>query len=340
MKKVDYIFITNSTGGIKTFEENLTNLLCKNKKIYFYDKSLNKKNTLNKKIYFRNLNPLKETFKIKNDLLKKINTKEKVSFIISNSTILVFFFVFIKKKFPNSKIIFFRHSHIYNFSILNIFTEIISSIMTLKVSHTVYVSKFTKQWWFSKFKFLRNTKSSIIHNFSNEKIIFKKKDLKKNFSIGYVGRLNKEKGISKFLNYAAKTNLQNINFKIFGDGPLKKLIPKSKKVFYFGEKNRKFIYRNIDILLITSPIENSPFTLIEARCYGIPTINLADGGVIELISNFKNGINLENNSEAKKIDKMIGKIIINYKKYQKNCILSAKKNNSIKQMKRIKNIIN
>ena len=40
---------------------------------------------------------------------------------------------------------------------------------------------------------------------------------------------------------------------------------------------------NIDILFVTIKLENCPFTVLEAKSVGIPTVTISEGGISEII---------------------------------------------------------
>jgi glycosyltransferase involved in cell wall biosynthesis len=79
------------------------------------------------------------------------------------------------------------------------------------------------------------------------------------------------------------------------------------------------------LLLVTSPIENCPFTVLESKSYSIPTLSISKGGIREIIKNKKDGILLNNETSIKNIEKNIMYIKKNYKFFSKNCYNNSKK---------------
>ena len=59
-----------------------------------------------------------------------------------------------------------------------------------------------------------------------------------------------------------------------------------------GQK-KEFIYNKINLLFVTSDIENCPLNVLEAKSYGIPTITISNGGIKEIIKNNKDGFLLK-----------------------------------------------
>ena len=215
------------------------------------------------------------------------------------------------------------------------FIGYLTTLFKIFVDKTVYVSKFTKEWWRKFFFVNRFLKSKIIFN-STEKIKIKIKNHNK-ITVGFIGRFDREKGIDKFLMYAKKNNLKNLNFIIFGDGNLKSLITKkNKNIKLYNWSSKNFIYSQIDILFVTSEIENCPFTVIEAKSAGIPTITTSKGGINEIIKNNHDGIILKKNSKIIEINNSILEIINKYQIYRKNCLINSKKFSKKNQAKILK----
>lgn len=325
LKKYEIIFITNASGGIATFQSNLVNFFSKNK-IYttLIDKSLDtikelKSNKYNK---FYRCNVLKDYKKIVNIFLsmRKNNLKKKI-FIISNPTIFSIYFLIIKLLFNNSKIIVFYHSHIYKINLHQITVSFISSIFS---KTNIYVSKFTKKWWNTFFPFSKLNNQKVIYNY----ISLPKKIPRKDYSrlnIGFVGRFEKEKGIEKFLEIASSIRNKKFCFHIFGSGSIKVNKTKYKNIKLHKWSKKELIYKKINTLFVTSKIENCPFTVLEAKSYGIPTITISEGGIKEIIKNNHDGIVLDKNTDKRHIEVKLNYLLENFKKFERKCIKNSKK---------------
>jgi len=329
MKKV-YVIISNGMAGIQTYESNLVKLLNNKKKdVYIINnKKKNPNNWKNRKLlthYYSKT--IWHPFKIIEYLyiIKKKNSKANITFIISNPAILVMYFFFIKFFLKNKRIIMVMHSHITNSSILQIIVGFVSSIMCNFIDKVIFVSKFTLNWWCKYFYFFKYTKYIVVHNF----VYCRKKKLVKlsqdNFKIGFVGRLDKEKGFYKFLEIAKF--IKNIKFKFFVYGNRNFKTKGEKKIKFCGWKDSDAIYKNINLLVVTSPIENCPFNVLESKINGIPTLSLSDGGIKEIIKNNQDGILLKHNSSLNLIKSKIDYIKENYDYFSKNCHIGAKKFN-------------
>ena len=117
----NFVFLSNVTGGIASFQSNIINFLIKNNyNTYLIDKKYNQTQK-----YIKNKNNLHKLFKcdvFKNYLevikiLKNLrikNSKQNI-FVISNTVIFSFYFPIIKIFFKKPKILLIHHSHIYNF---------------------------------------------------------------------------------------------------------------------------------------------------------------------------------------------------------------------------------
>ena len=65
------------------------------------------------------------------------------------------------------------------------------------------------------------------------------------------------------------------------------------------------MYQKIDVLFVTSKIENCPLSVIEAKSYGIPTVTISKGGIKEIIRNRRDGLILNKKSSLEEIKNKI-----------------------------------
>ena len=126
-----------------------------------------------------------------------------------------------------------------------------------------------------KYYFCKYSNNSIQYNSVHIRKKKKIKKIKKKFNIGFVGRLSKEKGIDNFLKIA-NDNKNIFSFNIFSDEKLKLNYSQKKYINYFFNLKTHQIYKKIDLLLVTSPIENCPFSVLEAKSNGIPVLAYFD----------------------------------------------------------------
>ena len=327
--KNSFVFISNAFGGIKTFQDTLIKFITKMEIdcILIDEKPFKifKKKTLK----HHKINVLKKIFNTF-VILKKIknrNINKRTIFVFSNPVIFLIYFLYIKLSYNNKKIFFFAHSHLTKKGILLYLCSLISTLFFIYTDKIFYVSRFTKKYWEKIYFFPKFAKNSIQYN----SVILSKKINKidnKKFRIGFVGRIEKEKGLKKFLEIAYE-NKNNFNFNIFSDSKLNLNNSQKKYVQFFFNKSVTKIYKNIDLLLVTSPIENCPFSVLEAKRYGIPTlIYFTEGGVSEIIKNNQDGIIMNADKKKLKIIDCINKIKINYKFFSNNAHKNAIKYNA------------
>jgi len=326
MKKI-FVIISNATAGIETYEFNLIKLLQqKNFKIYFIGKKKKLTKIKKEKQLTKNYtsNAIWEPLKVLSFLIKikNENNYSKINFIISNPLILIYYFFILKFFFKNKKIFLIIHSHITTTSISQIITGLTSSILSNFTDKVIFVSNFTSVWWRKYFFLYKFCNYAVMHNFiypPKKKIINKNKRV---FNIGFVGRLDKEKNFSKFIKIAQYLKNTNFKFFVFGNNSPKYFI--RDNVNFFGWKDKKNIYKNIHLLIVTSPIENCPFNVLEAKSYGIPTLTISKGGIKEIIKNNKDGIILPQTTKLNIIKNKIIHIKNNYTFYSKNCFNNSK----------------
>lgn len=154
---------------------------------------------------------------------------------------------------------------------------------------------------------------------------------KDNFTIGFVGRINKEKGCK----YAI-SSLKYLKFKakllIAGDGPerkqLEKLVIKldlkSQVTFLGFVENIIKIYSLIDVLVVPSERESFGKTAIEAQYFNIPVIVSNVGGLKEIVQNAVNGLIFESKNAEDLAEKI--NIVKKQKNLRNRLIENGKKN--------------
>ena len=341
----EIVILSNGGGGIATFQANLIKYCqIKNYKVHLLDKKKNNHTVgnlnikKNLKVYVSNV--LHKPFKTLKNLIL-LDKNKNYNFIISNPAIYVLYVLFIYFFFKKKKIYLIIHSHITKKNFIQYFISFTCSTLLIFASRVYFVSKFTKRWWCKRFFLFKLVRSRIKYNLVE--IPSKKKTtlIKKNFVIGFVGRLEKEKGIEKFLYLANIFNTKlykkfNLEFVAYGNGEYKKKIINSKNIVLKKWDQKKEFLKKINLLIVTSPIENCPFTILECKSHGVPVLNLSKGGAKEIIKNYYDGISIEENINIKKIIKSILIIKKKEKFYKNNCYKNSKKFN----LNKIKYLLN
>lgn len=117
--------------------------------------------------------------------------------------------------------------------------------------------------------------------------------------IGFVGRLEHEKGPDMFLRAVDHVHqvLPDVHFVVAGDGVMRKHLEEMSEhlrleqhVHFVGWwKNTNDIYPALDFLVHTSRTDGTSLVLLEAMSCGCPTIGLGVGGVPDIIENESTG---------------------------------------------------
>jgi glycosyltransferase involved in cell wall biosynthesis len=119
----------------------------------------------------------------------------------------------------------------------------------------------------------------------------------KRINILFVGRLVEEKRPDLFLKVAAKAIHrcpgQSIKITIAGDGPMRAYLESlavelllGEQIEFVGDKaDMACVYRQADLLVVTSRYEGTPNVLLEAMASSLPVIATRVGGIPELLVN-------------------------------------------------------
>lgn len=143
-------------------------------------------------------------------------------------------------------------------------------------------------------------------------------------SVGFIGRLTEQKNPLLFIDIAEKllnkissdkkyNEIENINFIMVGDGPLKndvineiknKGLTDSFTIIIFVEDVRK-IYFALDVFIFPSSFEPFGLVAIEALSCNVPVVASRVGGIPEIIENKKNGFLFKNGNVNDAVTKII-----------------------------------
>jgi len=129
----------------------------------------------------------------------------------------------------------------------------------------------------------------------------------KPLKIGSVGRFVKLKNQINLLESAVLLKNLSCNFEIhfFGDGECRsqlitfvnKHLSASEVTFHGMVKDRSQVYKDIDVLVVTSETEGLSLAIMEAMSFGIPVVATNVGGTPQLITNNKQGWLFEYNNK-------------------------------------------
>lgn len=119
-------------------------------------------------------------------------------------------------------------------------------------------------------------------------------------TVGFVGRLSKEKGADIFLQVAARVavTVPNAKFVLVGEGPEREALESQidelgirDKVVLVGRRNdMPSVYASVDLMVLPSRDEGMPMAVLEGMSSGLPWVAAAVGDVPKIIQNGKTGI--------------------------------------------------
>ena len=182
-------------------------------------------------------------------------------------------FSILKYKLPNIKVIGCDHtSTVYSKG------NIVDTLKYFLLKNLDCMVALTKED--QEFYVKNGIKSTVISNpIDLNSIVFQNN---KRNSIIFVGRFSSEKQplIALKLYYESKLWKHNINFRMYGNGPLENELRSAIKVYGLennvlivnNEYNPNYIYKNALFLLMTSKVEGLPMVLLEAIGRNIPCL--------------------------------------------------------------------
>lgn len=132
-----------------------------------------------------------------------------------------------------------------------------------------------------------------------------------------VGRLVEQKKFQHFLNVIARlqtVSTTDVRVTIVGDGPLRPQLEKQAVDLCLKRENLQFtgalsdmstVYRDADILLLTSAWEGTPNVVLEAMASGLPVVATRVGGVSEIVSHGETGFLLDVGDEKAMVETLL-----------------------------------
>lgn len=300
----EYIFFSDGYkgGATKFISQHIDFIRKKNAKIYLIDYNLKKTySDLNLK-NIKTIDLKKKNFFYKYKVLKKILFTPKKKFLFfTNFALYVKFFLILNNKFKNNcKNIITIHSGLLNFSVKDFIGAIIFSILLKKIDYVFFGSSSSRKWWTNFFPWIKNVNSKVVYNGIDIPNITERKFDPNNIFVSFVGRLEKENNPDIFINLAKSNCNSKLTFNIFGSGSL---LNKYKSKYhkyckFYGWKSKNFIYSKTDVLIITSKINNFPYTALEAKSFGIPVLTCSKGDIKKIIRHMNDGIIIKSNNKS------------------------------------------
>ncbi len=149
------------------------------------------------------------------------------------------------------------------------------------------------------------SRTTLLNNFiaipdssPNAQHLIYESNIKQIYHVGFVGRLSHEKAPDRFV--ALAQFAANHKFHLFGDGPERQTLEKSKPnnlTFHGHQTSMDNAWKTIDVLVIPSRYEGLPMAALEAMARGIPVIATNVGNLSQLIQHESNGYIATNESE-------------------------------------------
>jgi len=163
-----------------------------------------------------------------------------------------------------------------------------------------------------------------------------------NYTVGFLGRLHKQKNLPTLLKATELVNRENkgIKFLIGGEGPEKEKLVKITEnlnlintiTFIDYVSDVVNFFTKIDIFVLSSIIEGHPLALLEAMASGLPCVATDAGGISETIINGESGFVVEKSNPlqlAKKIIEIANNTQLQQKMGRKGREIVEEKFNSI-----------
>lgn len=166
--------------------------------------------------------------------------------------------------------------------------------MSIRVKELVGISNYIADYHINN-GFFKHAGKTIIYNSVKNDAIKKRKNLEQKTTLGFIGRIEKAKGIESFLDALVKSSTALKKIKIAGKGEPEYITYLKNKyaslrLDFLGVVEPEKFYPGIDYLVVPS-LWNEPLgrVVIEAYTYGVPVIGSNRGGITEIISNGRTG---------------------------------------------------
>ena len=292
MYKVAHVISLYKTGGVqKSFVEYFSSIKKKKEKFRHDVYLLNhpKTNFTNVNFKYYHLSIFKPIVLIK--FLSDLRSKKVVVHIYNRLGSLKFFLLLFL--FSSNNVLIHERGTAWNISEKrkNVFRFFYKKANCIITNSYATLNLLNKKFGLS-FKKLTTVYNGI--KIKKIKKISKTKNYKKNFTIGFLGRLDTPKGAHVMLNLAKEIKKKNIKILIGGDGVFKSQFIKESKnlsnIKFLGhiKDSYKFL-KSIDLLIVPSIREPFGNIILEAGLCKIPVLAALVDGIPEIIKNNYSG---------------------------------------------------
>lgn len=188
-----------------------------------------------------------------------------------------------------TRVVLTHHSGILTMTPRRFLMAAASSLAALSLHEIVYVTRYTRGYWERRYPWMRLVRNRVVPNGVPIRTdVTAPRRPGTPLRVAFVGRLELEKGIDAFCEVARLSRVRGhgMEFHVFGEGSWRDRIGRdhSADVVLHGHvEDSDEIFAAVDLLLLTSPVENCPFAALEAMNLGIPTVAAPVGGLPEVL---------------------------------------------------------
>lgn len=186
------------------------------------------------------------------------------------------------------------------------------TLLAVFASRIIAVSDYVREFTLKYFPFISARKITVIHNgidIARLHMSHGKEESRRSlgiapgeFVIGFIGRLEEQKGIQYLLEAVKELNNSFTHLKIIiaGDGALRKSLEEHARasalnniVFLGYQRDTPKLYSAFDVFVLPSLFEGLPVSAIEAMAAGCPVVATRVGGVAEVVEHEVTGLLVE-----------------------------------------------
>jgi glycosyltransferase involved in cell wall biosynthesis len=194
----------------------------------------------------------------------------------------------IRQRRRGRRVVITMHSGMLTMTTRRYLLEWAASLAILGLADVTYVSWFTRRYWENRYPWTRLARARVVPNGVDIPLQLPVKQRKINLQVGFIGRLSSEKDPRLYCQVArlAQTAGLPFEFCLAGDGPLRLSLEQefgSALIWLPPLTIVSNVYSSIDLLMMTSPVENCPYVLLEAKSNGVPVVAASVGGIPEIV---------------------------------------------------------
>lgn len=303
MNKVVFLSYEAGTGGAATQQAHHINFLLEHgQMVTFVDEkpeyTLAKVNpTLLEHLEILRVPIWSQPSKVLPLVMSLAKQSEQTWFALNNPGILVLYYRVLRQavQHQSAKVATRFGSGMLTMTLRRYLLEWATSFASLSLNDVIYVSRFTRHYWEGRYPWMRFCRARVIPNGVVIPSSIGPRQMPHSLRVGFVGRVLQEKGPRLFCEIANLASCRKLPFEfhLYGDGSLRTQLEQMYPdcVQWHGNVNDiRLIYPNIEVLLMTSPVENCPNALLEAKSYGVPVVSAPVGGIPEIVENGVDGI--------------------------------------------------